>query len=55
MSGAEQPVEPITAKEAEQRRGKRNLWIALSVVGFVVLVYFITIARLAGNVADRTF
>lgn len=39
---------------ARARRG-RNLAIALGLIGFVVLVYVVTIVRMGGNVAARPF
>jgi hypothetical protein len=35
------------------RRG-RNIAIALGLVGFVVLVYLVTVFRMGGNVLDRS-
>lgn len=32
--------------EALRERKRRNLWLALSIVAFVVLVFFITIAKM---------
>jgi hypothetical protein len=48
MSG--QPQTPLTP---EQIRRRRNIVTALAILGFVVLVFFVTIARLKGNVFDR--
>jgi hypothetical protein len=36
-----------------QARKRRNLWIALAVAGFVVLVFFITLAKLQAGVLER--
>lgn len=36
--------------EEVKRRGKRNLAIALGIVGFIVLVYSITLLRISQNV-----
>ncbi|MDX2233661.1 MAG: hypothetical protein NW200_04105 [Hyphomonadaceae bacterium] len=42
--------------DAEIRaRQRRNLIIALSLVAFVALVFVITLVRLQGNIADRSF
>ncbi len=42
--------------EAEQKqRKRRNIAIALMVIGFVVLIYLVTILRLGSSVAERTF
>lgn len=38
------------AAEANKKRGQRNLAIALSIAAFVVIVYLVTILKLAGNV-----
>ncbi len=43
---------PENAAAARARRG-RNLAIALGLVGFVVLVYLVTVFRMGGNVLDR--
>ena len=37
---------------ARARRG-RNIAIALGLVAFVILVFFVTIAKLGANVLDR--
>jgi hypothetical protein len=44
---------PVRMSEDEARaRGKRNLAIALGLVGFVLLVFFVTLAQLrAGSLA----
>lgn len=42
----------MTPEELSARK-RRNLWIALSVAAFVVLVFLITVAKLQGNVLDR--
>ncbi len=42
------------AHEARARK-RRNLSLALMIVGFVVLVYVVTILRLGGSVAERSF
>lgn len=34
-------------------RKRRNLWLALSIGAFVLLVFFITMAKLGGNVLER--
>jgi hypothetical protein len=35
---------------AQRRRRRKNLALMLALVGFVVLLYFITIVRMGGNV-----
>ncbi len=37
---------PITAEEARKRR---NLATALAILGFIVLVFFVTMARIKAN------
>lgn len=39
--------------EEEKARKRRNLWIALALVAFMALVFFITVARLQAGVLDR--
>jgi len=39
--------------EQEKARKRRNLWIALSLAGFMALVFFITLAKLGANVMNR--
>ena len=41
------------ADAANRARRGRNLAIALGLVGFVVLVYLVTVFRMGGNVLDR--
>ncbi len=38
---------------AKARRG-RNLAIALGLVAFVLIVYFVTVVRMGANVLDRS-
>lgn len=42
----------LTPDELAARK-RRNLWIALAIVGFVALVFLVTLARLQANVLDR--
>lgn len=35
-------------------RSKRNLWIALGLVAFIVLIFTTTFLRMQQNLADRT-
>jgi hypothetical protein len=39
--------------EQEKARKRRNLWIALSLVGFILLVFLITIAKMKAGILDR--
>ena len=41
--------------EAARARRRRNIAMALGLVGFVILIFIVTIARLGGNVAHGTF
>jgi hypothetical protein len=41
--------------EQKRRRRNRNIAIALALGGLVVLFYLITIVRIGGNVAERSF
>lgn len=43
----------IMTPEELKARKRRNLWIALSIAAFVLLVFLITVAKLQGNVLDR--
>jgi uncharacterized membrane protein (DUF485 family) len=43
----------IMTPEELKARKRRNLWIALSVAAFVLLVFFITLAQLKAGVMDR--
>lgn len=42
----------MTPEELRARK-RRNLWIALSIGAFVVLVFLITMAKLQGGVLER--
>ncbi len=44
---------PVADDAPHRARRGRNLAIALGLVGFVVLVYLVTVFRLGGNVLDR--
>ncbi len=44
----------MNAKQS-RARGRRNLSLALMIVGFVILIYVVTILRLGGSVAERAF
>lgn len=41
--------------QEKKKRNQRNLAIALSLALFIVLVFLVTILRLGGNVAERSF
>jgi hypothetical protein len=42
----------LTPEEVAARK-KRNLWIALAVGAFIVLVFAITLTQMQANVLDR--
>jgi hypothetical protein len=42
----------LTPEELKARK-QRNLWIALSIGAFVLLVFLITLAKLQAGVLDR--
>jgi hypothetical protein len=39
--------------EQQKARKRRNLWIALSIAAFVVLVFLITLTKLQAGIMDR--
>jgi len=41
-------VRPLTEEEAKAR-GRRNIWLALALVAFVVMVLAVTVVRLSQN------
>lgn len=41
--------------EEKKKRDQRNLVIALALGAFIVIVFLVTILRLGGNVAERSF
>jgi hypothetical protein len=41
--------------EASKARRRRNLTIGLALAAFAILTFVVTIVRLGGHVADRTF
>ncbi|MGE0741577.1 MAG: hypothetical protein AB7O98_09560 [Hyphomonadaceae bacterium] len=44
--------EPIILTPEEQRaRKRRNMWLALAIIGFVALVFLITLTRLQANMS----
>ncbi len=38
-----------------RQRARRNLAIAMMVVGFIILIYLVTVLRIGGSVAERSF
>ncbi len=51
MTDDENPI-PMTEAEAQARR-RRSRWMALALVGFVLLIFAITISRLGAAVLVR--
>ena len=47
------PPGPGSADAAARARRGRNIAIAIGLVGFVVLVYLVTVFRMGGNVINR--
>ena len=41
--------------EAAKARRRRNLVIGLTLAAFAILTFLVTIVKLGGHVADRTF
>ena len=41
---------PDLTPEAKKKRGHRNLAIALGLIGFVAIVYLVTILKISGNI-----
>ncbi|MEL7028559.1 MAG: hypothetical protein AAGL49_04960 [Pseudomonadota bacterium] len=52
---AEKEAQGAPVDEEKRRRGRRNLAVAAALAAFIGLIYLITIVRLGGNVADRSF
>ncbi len=51
----DKPATYVLTPEEEKRRKERNIAVALAVAGFMLIVFLVTILRLGGNVAERTF
>ena len=49
----EQPTPPDRDEEARKAQKRRNLWLALALAAFVILVGLTTIMRLGGGVPER--
>lgn len=49
----ERPQPPKLDEDARKAQKRRNMWLALALVAFVVLVAVTTILRLGGGVPER--
>lgn len=49
MSEESAPLTP----EQEAARKRRNLWIAVSLAAFVILIFAVTVVRLGASVLNR--
>ena len=50
------PQRPLTPAEQDAARAaqrKRNIAIALGLVGFIILVYLVTVLKMGGAIANR--
>jgi|DEB19_MinimDraft_2_1074335.scaffolds.fasta_scaffold396780_2 hypothetical protein len=50
------PIQPLLEPEgAEQAKARnmRNIVLGLSLVGFVILIFVVTLVKLGGNVGNR--
>ncbi len=45
---------PQLSPEAKKRRDQRNVAIALGITAFVVIVFFVTILKISGNLGGAT-
>lgn len=49
----DRPTPPGLDEEARKAQKRRNLWLALALVAFVVLVAITTMLKLGGGVPER--
>lgn len=52
------PIQPRTTPESPEQtkaRNTRNIVLALGLVGFVILIFVVTLVKMGGNVANRPF
>ncbi|MEM9169546.1 MAG: hypothetical protein AAGC56_07800 [Pseudomonadota bacterium] len=54
---ADDPLAPLRVDptEAAKQRRRRNLAIAGGLAAFIVLIYLVTLLRIGGSVAERSF
>lgn len=45
----------VTAHDAEKKKKQRNIALALLLTAFIIIVYTVTILRIGGAVAERSF
>lgn len=50
---SDRPEPPQLDEEARRAQKRRNLWLALALIAFVVLVAVTTMLRLGGGVPER--
>lgn len=50
----QQPAAFLSPDELKKRK-QRNLAIALSLAAFIIIIFVVTIIRLGGSVAERSF
>ena len=55
MSPEPEENEPNMTTDETARRKQRNIAMALMIIAFVVIVYGVTIMRLGGSIAERSF
>ncbi|MDB5471768.1 MAG: hypothetical protein JWR84_3328 [Caulobacter sp.] len=51
-----EPRKPLTPAEQEAARvaqRKRNIAIAIGLVGFIILIYLVTVLKMGGAIANR--
>ncbi|MEG6508743.1 hypothetical protein V6C03_07150 [Methyloligella sp. 2.7D] len=48
-------MDDVDSDEFKRRRRRRSVAIAWALAALVVLFFIVTLVRLGGNVADRTF
>lgn len=49
------PAGYVLTPEEEKKRKQRNAAIALGIAAFIVLIFLVTIFRIGGDIANRTF
>lgn len=52
------PIQPRMGPEGTEQakaRNMRNIVLGLSLVGFVILIFVVTVVKLGGNIANRPF